>query len=188
MDEFAYHIKVPKERIAVLIGKQGETKKKIEDETRTKIDVDSKEGVVTVSGEDAILLYSTRDIIKAIGRGFNPEVAMQLIKQDYIFDVIILPDQDKKNHLQRVKGRIIGKEGKSRALIEEYTDTFISVFGKTIAIIGRAEDVPVSRKAIEMLIMGSPHSNVYKWLERRKADKFRMEFEGNSKDNFETTE
>jgi ribosomal RNA assembly protein len=82
MTEFSYQIKIPKERIAVLIGKKGEIKNQIEEHTRTRIDVDSKEGDITVSGEDAITLYSTRDIIRAIGRGFNPDIALLLLKPE----------------------------------------------------------------------------------------------------------
>ena len=54
MSEFQYNIKIPKERIAVLIGKKGEVKKTLEGETGTKILVDSKEGDVIVQGEDAL--------------------------------------------------------------------------------------------------------------------------------------
>ena len=50
MDEYKYDIKIPKERVAVLIGKKGETKRLIENETATKIEVDSQEGDVTISG------------------------------------------------------------------------------------------------------------------------------------------
>ena len=35
--EFSYELKIPKERVAVLIGKKGEIKKRIEDETSSKI-------------------------------------------------------------------------------------------------------------------------------------------------------
>ena len=77
--EFHYEIKIPKQRIAVLIGKAGSVKKKLEEDTNTKISVDSEEGEVFVKGEDAISLYNTNQIITAIGRGFNPEIAELLI-------------------------------------------------------------------------------------------------------------
>ena len=75
-EEFSYELKIPKERVAVLIGKKGEIKKQIEQATNTKLKIDSKEGDVEISGEDALKLYATREIIRAIGRGFNPEIAM----------------------------------------------------------------------------------------------------------------
>jgi len=177
MSEFSYHVKIPKERIAVLIGKKGEVKRQLEEYTKTKISVDSNEGDVSVNGEDAILLYSTRDIIRAIGRGFNPEIALLLLKQDYSFEMINLPDFEKPTQFMRIKGRVIGRDGRSRELIEEHTETFVSVYGKTIGIIGRTENVTVARKAIELLVKGSPHSNVYKWLEKMRRELKRREFE-----------
>jgi ribosomal RNA assembly protein len=183
MAEFSYQIKIPKDRIAVLIGKKGEIKKEIEENTNTKINVDSKEGEVSVSGEDAIMLYTTRDLIRAIARGFNPEIAFLLLKQDYSFDMIHLPDYDNPSQLKRIKGRVIGRDGRSRELIEEHTETYVSVYGKTISMIGLNENVVVARRAIEMLIKGSPHANVYKWLERMRKELRRRQYEDNFSDH-----
>ena len=63
---------------------------------------------------------------------------------------------------------MIGAAGKSRKIIEELTETDICIFGKTIGIIGRAEDVTIARHAIESLLKGSTHSAVYRWLERQR--------------------
>src|SRR3989338_7643879 len=133
--EYTYELKIPKARLAVLIGKNGEIKRGIEKETDTKITIDSKEGDIFVSGSDAIKLYATRELIRAIGRGFNPDVAKLLLKTDYVFDLINLKDFCRNNSdITRVKGRVIGTEGKCRRFIEEMTETNISVFGNTVSI------------------------------------------------------
>lgn len=179
MAEYSYELKIPKERIAVLIGKKGEVKKRIEEFTKTKIEVDSKEGDVFVSGQDAVNLFSVREMIKAIGRGFNPETAQLLLKSDYTFELVSITDFAKtKNDAIRLKGRIIGAEGKSRKTIEDLTDTYISVYGKTIGIIGEASAVAFARRAVESLLSGSPHSSVYTWLEGRRRDLKREKFFG----------
>lgn len=166
---FSFDIKVPKERVAVLIGKNGETKRELEGFTDCKMEVDSKEGDVRISGKDSLKMYALREVVKAIGRGFNPEIARLLLKQDYSLEIINLLDFVKnKEHFERVKGRVIGAEGKSRQTIEALTNTFISVYGKTIGIIGDPEGVVYSKKAVESLLQGSPHSNVYRWLEKNK--------------------
>ena len=171
MVEYSYELKVPKNRVAVIIGKNGDIKKDIEESTKTKLAIDSKEGDIFVSGEDALGLYTAREIIKAIGRGFNPEIARLLLKPDYVFEVVDVSEFVKsKESMLRLKGRVIGKEGKSRRLIEELTECNISVFGKTISIIGLPEPVANSRRAIESLLKGSTHANVYKWLERRRRE------------------
>jgi len=173
-EEYSYELKIPKERVAVLIGKDGKIKKELEEQSKTKIDVDSKEGDVKLTGKNSVNLYILKDIIKAIGRGFNPEIAMQLFKQDYVLELINLTDFVKsQNQMLRLKGRVIGKEGKARFTIEDYTDTHISVYGKTISILGFCDNVAVCKKAVESLLTGSPHSSVYKWLEKyRKQQKF----------------
>ncbi len=174
--EYSYELKVPKNRVAVIIGKEGSIKKEIEESTKTKLDIDSKEGDIFVSGEDALGLYTAREIIKAIGRGFNPDLAKLLLKSDYIFEVVDLSEFVKsKEAMLRLKGRVIGKEGKSRKVIEELTECNISVFGKTISIIGLPESVANARQAVESLLRGSTHANVYKWLEKRRRDLKRRE-------------
>jgi ribosomal RNA assembly protein len=170
MEEFSYSLKIPKERVAVLIGKEGSVKKRIEEETNTKLNVDSEEGDVFIKGEDALKLYSCREVIKAIGRGFNPEIALLLLKYDYSFEMISLGEVIKQGAMERIKGRVIGSEGKSRKTIEELTGCYICVYGKTVGIIGETESVATARRAVELLIKGSPHSSVYKFLERKRRD------------------
>ena len=169
MDIFEKNLKIPLERVAILIGKKGEIKDQLENNTSTKINVDSKEGDVTIRGEDGVGIYTAEEVIKAIGRGFNPETAMQLLKQDFAFELLTMQDFAKSpESMRRLKGRVIGESGKSRRVIEDLTETSISVYGKTIGIIGEASNVAVARKAIESLLRGSPHSGVYTWLERQR--------------------
>jgi ribosomal RNA assembly protein len=180
MPEFMYLLRIPKDRIAVLIGKSGETKKKVEQETSTKLNIDSKEGEIEVIGKDALGLYASREIIQAIGRGFNPEFALLLLKQDYAFEQVDIGNYIKtKESMQRLKGRVIGSEGKARKYIEEMTETHISVYGKTIGIIGETGNAAIARQAIENLLKGSQHSNVFNWLEKQRKEKSRREFEEN---------
>lgn len=172
MTDYSYELKIPKERVAVLIGKGGEVKKEVESNTNTKLNVDSLEGDVFISGEDALGLYTARELIMAIGRGFNPEIAKLLLKQDYVFELVELSGftGKSKNTLLRLKGRVIGREGKSRKLIEDLSECYISVYGKSIGIIGTAESVAMAKRAIEALLRGSTHANVYKWLETKRRE------------------
>jgi ribosomal RNA assembly protein len=170
-DQFSYDLKIPKDRIAVLIGAEGATKTELEAETKCSIKIDSQEGDVTLMGKDALQLYILREAVKAIGRGFNPELAKLLFDQDYLLEVINLNDYSKNpNHLARLKGRVIGSDGKSRKTIEDLTGSYICVYGKTISILGSAESLGIAKRAVESLLSGSPHSVVYKWLERQRRE------------------
>lgn len=169
--EFAYELKIPKDRVAVLIGKKGELKRQLEHTTKTKLDIDSDEGDVTITGKDALLLYGCREVVRAIGRGFNPDIAVLLLKQDYGIEFISLSEYARNpNDMERLRGRVIGEGGKSRKTIEDLTFTHISVYGKTIGIIGQFEHIPVARKAVEALLAGRKHGTVYKFLERKRRE------------------
>ena len=163
--DISYELKIPEERIAVLIGSNGETKKEIEQETKCHLDI-SKEGEVTITGEDGLMLFTAKEIIRAIARGFNPKLAMLLLKSDYMLEMIDMKDiaGKNKNTMERLKGRVIGSGGKSRAEIERLTDTHISIYGKTIGILGEMGAVSLARQAVAMLLQGSMHKTVYQFL------------------------
>jgi len=36
--------------------------------------------------------------------------------------------------------------------------------------------VPIARQAVELIIQGSPHSKVYRWLERKRRLRIEEEF------------
>lgn len=170
--EYNYELKIPKERVAVLIGKRGSVKKEIEEATNSRLDIDSEEGDVAIKGTDTIGMFSAREIVKAIGRGFNPEIAKLLLKQDYALEVIPITDYagKSKSKILRMKGRLIGKDGRARRNIEQLTETYICVYGKTASIIGMPDNVSNARRAIESLFAGSLHASVYRWLEKKRRE------------------
>lgn len=178
--DYSHTIKIPKDRIAVLIGVKGKDKHDLEDWSGAKIEVDSTEGDVVITGKDALKLFELREIIQAIARGFSPETASLLLKPDYMLEIINLKDYglDKPNKLARVKARVIGTGGKARRVVEELTETQVCVYGKTIGIIGECNGVTSAKRAIELLVKGSMHSTVFKWLEdqRRKAKREQQGF------------
>jgi ribosomal RNA assembly protein len=167
-------IKIAGSRVGVLIGKGGSTKKELEKKTRTTRTIDSKEGLVKVEGseEDTILLLRAVEVINAVNRGFSPERAFEMIEdEDLLLEVIDLGTMaDGPRQLDRLRGRIIGKDGRAREQIEDMTDVEISVFGKTVALIGYPEQLRTARAAIDMLIEGVPHENVFAFLDRKKKE------------------
>lgn len=165
-------IKVSSDRLGVLIGRGGSTKREVEEKTCTTINVDSKEGVVIVEAEEADGVIGAVKVIEAINRGFSPERAFQLMRdEDLVLDVIDLSVViDTPRQLERIRGRIIGRAGRSREQIEDMTGTSISVHGKTISIIGPFEQVKTARTAIEMLVNGVSHETVYSFLDKKRRE------------------
>jgi ribosomal RNA assembly protein len=74
----------------------------------------------------------------------------------------------RQNQLARIRGRIIGQNGRTRTLIEDLTGVSMSVYGNTVALIGSSISLPVAKQALEMLLNGSEHSTVYRYLENQR--------------------
>ncbi len=172
-------IRIPGDRIGVLIGNNGKTRRRIESTFGVKITVESDSGGVEIKVNqdqpDVSVMFTVKNIVKAIGRGFSPKKALMLQNEDNDIMVIDLEEYvgTSKNAQNRVRGRIIGKEGKSRELLEELTECQVSVYGGTVALIGPYEMLQVAKEAVEMLLNGSFHKTVWNHLYayRRKMRK-----------------
>jgi ribosomal RNA assembly protein len=170
-------LKIPAERVGALIGPNGVTKKNIESKLTVEIQIDSETGGVTVTlsekATDPSLLFRAKDVITALGRGFSPEHAFRLIRdEEAILDLIDLRTVFGRSErdIERVNGRIIGANGKTRRIIEELINCSVAVYGHTVSIIGTIEEAEVAREAIQMLVRGSMHSNVYRFLNRERRE------------------
>ncbi|MCJ7766794.1 KH domain-containing protein [Candidatus Bathyarchaeota archaeon] len=177
-------ISVPRERVGVIIGPDGVTKKNIEKKLFGELHIDGDSGDITITmsekATDPSMLFKAKDVVTALGRGFSPEHAFRLVRdEDALLDVIDLRTAFGKSEadIKRVKGRRIGMNGKTRRLIEELTDTHVAVFGHTVSIIGTIEQVQVAREAVEMLVKGSMHSTVYRVLHRKRSELKKKAFE-----------
>ncbi len=165
------YVLVPKDRIGVLIGKKGSVKKKIEELTGVKIKINSETGEVDIvydsdHGPEAL---KAKNMITAIARGFSPEKSKKLASDDYYLEIINLQDLvgKSRNALVRQRARVIGTQGRARKMLEDLTHTDISVYGKTVSIIGPLENVEIAKDAIQMLVNGAKHGDVYKYIQRR---------------------
>lgn len=84
------HVKIPTDRIGVLIGDGGETLRRIEAAAEVDIDVDSQDGAVAIERTgDPVRGMQAPEIVQAIGRGFKPDEALTLLDDDMrMFDTI----------------------------------------------------------------------------------------------------
>jgi ribosomal RNA assembly protein len=170
-------VRIPKERIGVVIGPEGTTKKNIEEKLMVELEIDSDAGDVNITlsekATDPSTLFRAKDVVTALGRGFSPEHAFRLVRdEDVALELIDLRGVFGKSEsdLKRVKGRIIGQNGKTRRIIEELTDANVAVYGHTVGIIGALDQVEIAKEAIQMLVKGSMHSTVYRFLHRKRRE------------------
>lgn len=177
---FSQELKIARDRVGVLIGKKGEVKRAIEKKGNVKLEIDSEEGDVIITADDGLKLFEVKSIIMAIGRGFSPEAAFRLFDEGYSFESLDITEftGKSKKKMDRIRGRVIGEEGKARKYIERITDTNISIYGKTVGIIGEQEWVSLAKRAVEMLLSGAPHGPVYAMLEKKRRALQRQKYEG----------
>ena len=177
LESYADELKISKERIPVLIGKKGTVKRRIEKKTQTKIKVNSQEGDVLIVGQDSLGVYEARHVVQAVGRGFNPDVAVRILHESMRFELLNIQDYTgkSKKKMVRLKSRVIGLKGRAWKMLEQMTGTTISVYGKTVGIIGKVEDVLIARQAVESLLNGAPHGNVYKWIQKQQWQRARFD-------------
>ena len=168
-------IRIPEDRLGVLIGPNGKVKRELQAKTNTIIEIDSELGEVTCSGEGENF-FKALDIIKAIGRGFSPERAFTLLNEDYLLKIVELREYVGTNEsAQKAKrGRVIGRQGQARKNLEQKTNSLISVQGKTVAIIAKVNDIEAATDAVVALLGGASHDTVTNQLERRGKERFEL--------------
>lgn len=121
---------------------------------------------VEIDCENPLKMLALKNVLKAFGRGFDMEDALYLLDDSYELSIIEASEFAKSsNRISEIKGRVIGRAGKTKNIIEKLTDVKISIYGKTISIIGLWENVQLANKAVCMLLEGSKHGVVYKFLE-----------------------
>jgi ribosomal RNA assembly protein len=165
MKEF---IKIPKERLPVLIGTDGSVKKELEKRTGTKITVTDE---IEIEGETFDVMLAAK-IVKAIARGFSPESALLLLDEEYELNVVTLSGESEKA-VKRLMGRVIGRQGRTRKKIEDSCGARISVYGKSVAIIAHVRDLDAASRCVEMLLKGRTHGYAYHFLQGMKEKKQR---------------
>ncbi|MEM2856507.1 MAG: KH domain-containing protein [Candidatus Nitrosocaldaceae archaeon] len=179
---FIHNIKIPLDRVGVLVGKDGKVKEMIEKSCKVRLDIDGENGDIIIRSNASVEEmnpFKAVEVVTAIAKGFSPDRAKRLFDEDTILQVIDLKEYTKsRESLERIKGRIIGSKGKSRRLIEELSGADISIYGHYVAIIGKEEEIRIANNAVSMLLHGSEHKSVYNMLQdarrKMKEDKMRL--------------
>ncbi|MBQ7405692.1 MAG: RNA-processing protein [Candidatus Methanomethylophilaceae archaeon] len=166
-------IRIPADRVGTLIGKNGETKKTLQSISGIKLEIDTEEGEVIIHDvelEDPTMALKILDVVKAVGRGFNPDKAMRLFDDDEYLEVVDLKEfvGDRSSQVTRMRGRLIGKNGKTRRIIEDLTGCDMVIYGNTVALMGNSISLPVAKHAVELILNGSEHATVYHYLESQR--------------------
>jgi ribosomal RNA assembly protein len=167
-------LRLPADRLGVVIGPHGATRKLLEERSGLPITVDSEQNEVSFDdkapGADPLMVLKMRDVLRALGRGFSPEHALRLFSDAAYFELLDIHDYTGKNkaRIRQVTARIVGSEGKTRRIIEESTHCDLAIYGHTVGIIGDLENLANAKQAVDMLLRGAEHASVYSFLERQR--------------------
>jgi ribosomal RNA assembly protein len=122
----------------------------------------SKDPFVELKGKDVLTAFSLSegsiDLDRAIGL-FSEDTYLKVIDLGEIYN------QNEKN-ITRILSRIIVTNGKTKILIEELTESSITIYEDKIFIIGFLEEIHLAHEAIDSLMAGTVHKKVYALLER----------------------
>jgi ribosomal RNA assembly protein len=173
------YVRIPEDRIGVLVGTGGETKRELEQRTGTSVSVDAEEDAIRVSSpddSDPSGVMAARDVVLAIGRGFSPPRAFRLLKEGTylaVLDIKQVSGKREKEAVRRIRARVIGAKGRARERLEQLSGCAVSIYGSTVALIGEERELDRAQRAVQLLLRGSEHNTVFRMLLRgRREDSF----------------
>ncbi|MDP2946592.1 MAG: hypothetical protein Q8N88_00620 [Nanoarchaeota archaeon] len=134
-------------------------------ENKIKVKISFLKDEVKISGSE-LNEYMVEEIIGAVDFGFEPEDAMLLAK-DFVLEFIDIKKHTYRKNLKDVRARLIGTDGKAKRTIENLTGAAIVVKGNNVGVIVDHNHLDSAIQAIELLIQGSKHGNVFSYLEKR---------------------
>jgi ribosomal RNA assembly protein len=168
-------VRIPLDRVGALVGKEGAVRDEIERRCGVSMNIDGKTGEVKISYQPEALVeanpFKAVDIVSAVARGFSPQRAFVLLEEEKILIVVDLREYSGKseNAMARIKSRLIGTDGKARRIVEQLSNSEISIYGHTVAIIGSPEESKVAKEAIEKLAKGGTHKATYEMLQKYRT-------------------
>lgn len=158
---------IPEERMKILKEIIPEFNRKLGNFFDLKIRANEE---VEIEGDDALAVTRAKEIVRAFGRGFELDDALDLVDEDYSLEIITISDFSGKSRNRQIvlRGRVIGRDSKSKNIIEKYSGAKVAVYGKTVSIIGKWDNIRLAREAVGMLLRGAKHTTVFRYLEERR--------------------
>lgn len=122
---------------------------------------------VEIESDDPLKIVRFKEVVKAFGRGFDVDVALNLLDEEFYLEIIGI-EVKSKDRITVLKGRVIGRGGRTKKAIEKFSEAKISIYGKTISIIGRWDEVVIAKEAVNLILSGSKHTTVYRFLKEKQ--------------------
>jgi len=141
--------------------------RKLEKALDVKVMVKNNEVTIDGSPEDE---YIAEKVIDAVSFGFPLEIALLIKKEDFLFETLSIKDYTHRKDLERIRARIIGREGRTLGTLNNLTECYFEIKNNEVGIIGSPELIENAQKAVISLIQGSKQANVYGYLEKHHVE------------------
>lgn len=114
-------------------------------------------------------LYLERCVlfINAVLDGFKVEDATALLKYKDVFCEKFEIEEVRKmkqNHLTRAIGRVIGRQGRTKEAIENFSQVKFNLINNTVFMLGTTTSITMAKDAICRLIQGSEPTSIFNRL------------------------
>lgn len=147
------------------IPRIAKNRKRLEESLGVKVENKGKEVLITGGAEEE---FAAMKVIEALDFGFPFSTAMMIKEEDFMFEIVNIKNHTKRKDLERVRARIIGREGKVLRTLTSLTKCFFELKDNQVGIIGDPEYIKNAEEAIVLIIKGSKHANVYSYLEKHQ--------------------
>jgi ribosomal RNA assembly protein len=121
-----------------------------------------------IKGESALEVMSVKNVVTAFNRGFDADISSLLLDDIIVISLRDYTASDKR--AMQLKGRVIGSRGMIKKRLMRETLCYINVYGKTISIIGQIENLSIVHSAVDMILRGAKHDNVFAMINKKKAE------------------
>jgi ribosomal RNA assembly protein len=137
-------------------------------EEKLKVNIIFRKKIGSIKGKEFDEFLAEK-ILRAVDFGFSIEDAMRLVSEDFILDFMDIKSHTRRKNMKDVKGRVIGRKGKALSTIEKLTGAVMVVHDNTVGFIVHTDRLEQIVQALESLIGGSKHGNVFAYLEKQNA-------------------
>jgi len=130
---------------------------------RNKIKFHRDGKIVRIYLEDFYSIYKIEKVIKGIKANFSIDVCEKIFREEYdILEFDLKKVSDKKlNHLRRIKGRLIGENGKAIKELESRTGAKISITDRYLYIAGDFVSIQSAYFVLNKLVGGMSHNKAF---------------------------
>lgn len=153
----------------ILVESMRKIKKAVpEIENKIKVKISFGKDRVSVVGNE-LNEFLVEKIVQAVDFGFHIDDALLLKNEDFVLEFIDLKEHTRRKNLKDVRARVIGTNGKARKTLEKLTGAVIVIKGNRIGVVVDSDHLDTTIQAIESLIQGSKHGNVFSYLEKQNS-------------------